>query len=120
MKMKAGHYLLLALFLTFNGCDMFDGLFKSPATITIKNDTSREIASVEVLLGSEVRTVDTNNLKPSQSQIYRVNRKSVYTVDIRFTDGSSCSRWADVTNSEEAVVVLNENHAFQGIALSMR
>jgi len=120
MKMKAGHYLLLALFLTFNGCDMFDGLFKSPATITIKNDTAREIASVEVLLGTEVRTVDTNNLKPAESQAYRVNRKSVYTLDIRFTDESSCSRWADVTSSEEATVVLEENYALQGVALSMR
>lgn len=99
---------------------MFDGLFKSPATITIKNDTVREIASVEVLLGTEVRTVDTNNLKPAESQAYRVNRKSVYTLDIRFTDGSSCSRWADVTSSEEATVVLEENYALQGIALSMR
>ncbi len=120
MKLKAGHYLLIALFLTLNGCDMFDGLFKSPSTITIKNETSREIASVEVLLGTEVRTVDTNSLGPRESQKYHVTTKSVYTLDIRFADGTGCSRWADVTDEENVTVLIEDRLSDRAVSLSMR
>ena len=120
MKIKSGHYLLIALFVIFNGCGMFENIFKPTSTIVLQNNSVKEIADIEVLLGREVKKVDTNPLAPFQSQEYEVTSKSVYTVAVTFDDGTTCFRWADVSDEERVLIEVGDNSLdSSGIALSM-
>ena len=119
MKLKAGHLLLIALIIIFNGCDMFEGVFKSSSTITLENNTNKEIANVEILLGREVKKIDTTVHAPFQAQKYEVASKSVYTVCITFADGSQNFRWADVTDSEDITIAVDVPISSEAVALSL-
>ena len=99
---------------------MFEGVFKSSSIITLENYSNKEIANVEILLGRELKKIDTTLHKPFVTKKYEVTSKSVYTVCITFSDGSRCFRWADVSETENvSVAVGNEPDRSGGVALSL-
>jgi hypothetical protein len=121
MNFKAGHILFFSLLLLFDGYNIFDGVFKSPSSLTVKNHSLKEIAKIEILLGDEIQTVDTNLLEPLSHQEYKVNKNMIYTVVISFSDGSYSSQWADLSKQNKLTLIVDENiSTLQGINLSMK
>ena len=120
MTIKAGHVLLFSLAVIFSGCNMFEGVFKSNSHITVENNSGKEIALVEILLGKEVKKLDTVPHSPLQTQVYEVSSKSIYTIAVTFADGSRNLQWADVSQTDTAVVTVGNDPVSSGtIALSL-